>query len=640
MFYFCWISVENTTVLQFALMSLILYFLPQFIIWLFSVIINLVAVFVMLTGFPASSETRRHVLKQNTFYVLVLGLETIILLPLWIAQLALSYRDESNLRFCFLDSYSFIIACLFAIIHSLRGTVDLFVWWWTFSLGPKDFKDLWIRLRIRQRNGLFSTQDNLRTPLVTPELGGSINKNLRKDVMFCINYGILDAVRLNAEEESQRTQLGSVRDTFMAQVMMKWDEDNYQEEAEKRFRDPHNQETHMRRIPFHPSNKLRDFAFIDIEPTIFGLIRSSLGVTSQCYQQSFTIRDEQDVESSGMLEKFTEGKSGSFFYFTKDFRYIIKTITEEEEAFLRKIAYDYYTHIQKNPDSMIVRLYGLHKVRLARLQRYISVVVMENLFYNENNLKMNERYDLKGSTIGRRAWKGSKTSSDKFKKTLKDLDLSTTIAVGHEAKQQLMEQLRADVEFLSNLHIMDYSMLLGIHHHTREGTSFHRGRSMNIEIDGDEITFVDIGQSTTSSPPATLPKALDIPDTRSRTHSSVFNPDERITSMSMEDVLREPSGPYVPWYRRDYGGLRSCSPNHPLNKERPFSMSCSTDRGDAPVDTYYLGIVDILQVYNFSKKVENFTKTRLLCKDKYGISAVDEKTYARRFLEKMDKIIE
>ncbi len=37
------------------------------------------------------------------------------------------------------------------------------------------------------------------------------------------------------------------------------------------------------------------------------------------------------------------------------------------------------------------------------------------------------------------------------------------IRLGEEAKLKLMETLAADVEFLTRLHIMDYSLLLGVH---------------------------------------------------------------------------------------------------------------------------------------------------------------------------------
>jgi 1-phosphatidylinositol-5-phosphate 4-kinase len=37
------------------------------------------------------------------------------------------------------------------------------------------------------------------------------------------------------------------------------------------------------------------------------------------------------------------------------------------------------------------------------------------------------------------------------------------IHIGEEAKAKLLETLTADVEFLTKLHTMDYSLLLGVH---------------------------------------------------------------------------------------------------------------------------------------------------------------------------------
>ena len=43
-----------------------------------------------------------------------------------------------------------------------------------------------------------------------------------------------------------------------------------------------------------------------------------------------------------LSELGSPGKSGSFFYFSQDYRFIIKTIHHTEHKFLRKILADYY----------------------------------------------------------------------------------------------------------------------------------------------------------------------------------------------------------------------------------------------------------------------------------------------------------
>lgn len=56
----------------------------------------------------------------------------------------------------------------------------------------------------------------------------------------------------------------------------------------------------------------------------------------------------------------------------------------------------------------------------------------------------------------------------------------------------------------------------------------------------------------------------------------------------------------------------------------------STDDRDAPMsEIYYIGIIDILQNYNFKKKVEHSFKS--ITQNKEGLSAVGAGQYAKRF---------
>jgi 1-phosphatidylinositol-4-phosphate 5-kinase len=43
-----------------------------------------------------------------------------------------------------------------------------------------------------------------------------------------------------------------------------------------------------------------------------------------------------------LSELGSPGKSGSFFYFSQDYRFIIKTIHHAEHKFMRKILKDYF----------------------------------------------------------------------------------------------------------------------------------------------------------------------------------------------------------------------------------------------------------------------------------------------------------
>src|ERR1700753_3809389 len=57
-------------------------------------------------------------------------------------------------------------------------------------------------------------------------------------------------------------------------------------------------------------------------------------------------------------------KYGSLFYFSRDYRFIIKTIHHSKHKFIRKILKDYHEHVCKNPHTLLSCFYGLHRVKL------------------------------------------------------------------------------------------------------------------------------------------------------------------------------------------------------------------------------------------------------------------------------------
>jgi hypothetical protein len=205
---------------------------------------------------------------------------------------------------------------------------------------------------------------------------------------------------------------------------------------------------------------------------------------------------------------------------------------------------------------------------------------MENIFYNRFQLKMHSIYDLKGSTVNRRALKGGK-SKETYHGTLKDLDLDQTIFIGAEAKVLLKEQLEHDVAFLTRCGIMDYSLLLGIHDHS--GDRPRRFESESLDFGGsrgDTIVDVNLGNGhgrTSLSSLATSPGALD----RHRRPAPSLASD--VEGSSMQDKQLQP---HVPWFRRDMGGLRSYSPFHPC-----ASCEQQTDGREAStIITEYQGV--------------------------------------------------
>ena len=59
------------------------------------------------------------------------------------------------------------------------------------------------------------------------------------------------------------------------------------------------------------------------------------------------------------------GASGSFFFFSHDKRFVIKTMTKtEKDFFFSKFGKAYFHHFNQNPSSFIARIYGIYTVKM------------------------------------------------------------------------------------------------------------------------------------------------------------------------------------------------------------------------------------------------------------------------------------
>lgn len=58
------------------------------------------------------------------------------------------------------------------------------------------------------------------------------------------------------------------------------------------------------------------------------------------------------------------GQSGSFFFFSHNKKYIIKTMTSSELTLFLRILPDYECHLKENPNSLLARIYGVYTVEM------------------------------------------------------------------------------------------------------------------------------------------------------------------------------------------------------------------------------------------------------------------------------------
>ncbi|CCH41548.1 1-phosphatidylinositol-4-phosphate 5-kinase [Wickerhamomyces ciferrii] len=323
-----------------------------------------------------------------------------------------------------------------------------------------------------------------------------------------------------------------------------------------------------------PSSKY-DFKFKDYCPTVFRELRLLFGLDPADYLVSLT--------SKYILSELNSpGKSGSFFYFSRDYRFIIKTIHPAEHRHLRRMLKDYHNHVKNNPNTLVSQFYGLHRVKMplhyAHLKRRkIYFIVMNNLFPPHRDI--HRTYDLKGSTLGRF------TPPSPAHRVLKDLnwiDNKEVIQFGPMLKTKFIDQLQKDVKLLIKLNIMDYSFLIGFH-------DLEKGNKEEI-LEQKKLSIFSPASSNIEDLKKTNPKLLnrynDLPSIDFKNGNSFYSDNGGIVSTNDDDN----QGEYI----------------------------------------YYLGIIDCLTNYSFIKRLETFWRT--LSNDRKIVSAVPPKEYGERFL--------
>lgn len=187
------------------------------------------------------------------------------------------------------------------------------------------------------------------------------------------------------------------------------------------------------------------------------------------------------------------------------------------------------------------------------------------------------------------------------------------VYIGEDAKTKLLETLSADVGFLTKLHLMDYSLLLGIHECERgetEARQAARGQSgANPQESESENTGLDSDES--------------------------------------EQDTATAQAPWTGW---------NTPPDSPLVKEHSLGREYEFAAGDivpeldiyaipsceaAPIkEIYFVAIIDVLTHYGVKKQAAKAAKTVKYGGNVDGISTCDPEQYARRFIDFMTKAIE
>ncbi|KAG8050693.1 hypothetical protein GUJ93_ZPchr0009g730 [Zizania palustris] len=311
-----------------------------------------------------------------------------------------------------------------------------------------------------------------------------------------------------------------------------------------------------------PPHQSCDFRWKDYCPLVFRTLRKLFDVDPADYMISICGDD-------ALLELSSPGKSGSFFYFTNDDKYMIKTMKKSEVKVLLRMLPAYYKHVRSFDNTLVTKFFGLHCVKITgAIQKKVRFVIMGNLFCS--NYTIHRRFDLKGSSHGRMTDKPIDQINETT--TLKDLDLNFIFRLQQSWFQDFCRQVDKDCEFLEQERIMDYSLLVGVHFkdQCKDISSAENEPPQNAPEDDEK-----------RKEPVKL--GIGMP---SRVENIVKNPD------SESLFIGEPTGEF-----------------------REVIL--------------FFGIIDILQDYDISKKLEHAYKSMQY--DPNSISAVDPKQYCKRF---------
>jgi len=278
-----------------------------------------------------------------------------------------------------------------------------------------------------------------------------------------------------------------------------------------------------------------------------------------------------------LRELSNPGASGSIFYLTHDDEFILKTVSSKEAEFLQKLLPGYYMNLQQNPRTLLPKFFGMFTYQCN--QKNIRLIVMNNLL--PSNVKLHLKFDLKGSTYKRKA-----SRREKLKKspTFKDLDFMELLPEGlimePEIYNQLMDTMKRDCRVLESFKIMDFSLLVGVHN-------------------------LDQAAREKEERNSTSPVFIRQPSQRQKlvAHSTAME--------SIQVVRDEDSDMNLP----------------------PGGIPARTHKGDRVV--MYVGLIDILQSYSLSKKLEHTVKAMI--HDGDTVSVHRPGFYAERFLTFMSE---
>ncbi|XP_068470286.1 phosphatidylinositol 4-phosphate 5-kinase 7-like isoform X2 [Phaseolus vulgaris] len=370
---------------------------------------------------------------------------------------------------------------------------------------------------------------------------------------------------------------------------------------------------------FTPPHCSIDFYWKDYCPMVFRNLREMFKLDAAEYMMSI-------CGDSGLRDISSPGKSGSIFFLSQDDRFVIKTLKKYELKVMLNMLPKYYHHVGSYENTLITKFFGLHRITL-RGGKKVRFVVMGNMFCTE--LHIHRRYDLKGSSQGRYT-KEEKINSNT---TLKDLDLKYEFYMDKKLRESLFKQISVDCMFLESQHIIDYSLLLGLHFRAPENLKALVEPSRLMQ---PQFSIPSEDDAHKQGEQLIIPKGLLLVAHEPSFVNTAPGPHIRGNTLRAYSIGDKEVDLLLPGTARLRVQLGVNMPAQATRKVQEDKVEESEVELFEVYDVVlYMGIIDILQEYTVKKKLEHACKS--LQHDPMTISVVKPKTYAERFISFMEK---
>nr|XP_020649020.1 phosphatidylinositol 4-phosphate 5-kinase-like protein 1 isoform X2 [Pogona vitticeps] len=395
---------------------------------------------------------------------------------------------------------------------------------------------------------------------------------------------------------------------------------------------------------------------------IFARFRQFLGLVDLEYQKALSCE-------AFYLQFISNSKSNADFFLTNDKRFFLKTQRKREIRFLLANLQKYLKHMERYPHSILVKFLGVHSIIVPQ-EKKKYFIIMQSVFYPHERIV--ERYDIKGCEVDR--WADPAPDGSEVIVVFKDLNFGQNVICLEQQRDWLVQQVEVDTDFLKELHVIDYSFLVGLQ-------PLHEDEQLLNKALANIITRTTMSLCCPSCPSSTATAQLD--DTEGTAHIATYanqvissaDPQSKLspeskatlqnilelylkhrpsteidleTSAHSETFMRDVLAPYlfrgssfeeVPSSFGDVDGAeRSHIIRGPSLVDSSFLLSQNRrllpgSRNplhviDGPDYRYFVGIIDFFTVYGCRKKLEHLWKS--IRYRGRSFSTVHPACYARR----------